>query len=78
MICADNSIVNDEDENDHPEVESQDEDDMGHGARPGGGFTSVVSTQHGSLSRTLTYIEDSLKGNHTAWPISTPEEAVGS
>jgi hypothetical protein len=47
MTYTNHSTVNDnEDEDDEPErpdVESQDEEDMGYGTRPGGGFTSVVS-----------------------------------
>ena len=43
-MCGDHDIVNaDKDESDDWNMESQDEGDMGHGARPGGGFTSVVS-----------------------------------
>lgn len=42
MICSDHSTA-DEDEIEDPDMESQDEGDMGYGARPGGGFTSVVS-----------------------------------
>jgi hypothetical protein len=44
MVCTDHSTAS-EDESDNPEVESQDEEDMGYGARAGGGFTSMVSIQ---------------------------------
>ena len=46
MICSDHSSVNsDSSESDTVDLESQDDGDMGHGARPGGGFTSVVRIQ---------------------------------
>ena len=44
MTCSDHSVVNaDEGESDDPDMESQDEADMGYDACPGGRFTSVVS-----------------------------------
>jgi hypothetical protein len=51
MACSDHSIVNadegnaEENERDDTDAESQDEGDMGYGARPGGGFTSAVSIE---------------------------------
>jgi hypothetical protein len=42
-VCTDRSTVHDDDENNDSAFESQDEDDMGHGVRVGGGFTSTVS-----------------------------------
>jgi hypothetical protein len=36
-----NGSASEDEEN--SELESQDENDLGHGARPGGGFTSAVS-----------------------------------
>ena len=52
MTLSDHSTV-DEDENLDLETESQDEEDMGHGARAGGGFTSAVSSLESSLKSTL-------------------------
>jgi hypothetical protein len=40
--CSDHSTGNAGEDNES-DVESQDEGDLGHGARPGGGFISVVS-----------------------------------
>jgi hypothetical protein len=57
-------------------MESQDEDDLGYGARPGGGFTSVVSIQSRDDIE-LNYIVDNFKGNCTAQPFSGSEEAFG-
>lgn len=42
MTLSDHGTVN-ADEDNNLGVESQDEVDLGYGARPGGGFTSVVS-----------------------------------
>jgi hypothetical protein len=50
-MCADhhtgtpsgNGHGSDLEDQDDPELESQDENDLGRGARPGGGFTSAVS-----------------------------------
>jgi hypothetical protein len=58
-------------------VESQDEGDLGYGARPGGGFTSVVSIQPHTDDE-LRYILDKLKGYRTAQPVGSPEETVSS
>ena len=50
MTCGDYSIQStvdsNEDDVDELEVESQDKEDIGYGSRPGGGFTSTVSTQN--------------------------------
>jgi len=50
MTCGDYSTLStvdsNEDDIDELEVESQDEEDIGYGSRPGGGFTSAVSTQN--------------------------------
>ena len=71
------SIVNaNEDENEDPDVESQDEGDMG-AVRPGGGFTSVVSIQP-RIDIVLKYAVDNLKGYCTTQPVGSPKEAVGS
>jgi hypothetical protein len=45
MTCGDHRTVNiNEDQGDAPaDPESQDEDDMGYGTHPGGGFTSIVT-----------------------------------
>jgi hypothetical protein len=49
MACSDHSTVKadernvDEDESDDADAKRQGEGDTGYGARPGGGFTSVVS-----------------------------------
>jgi len=48
---------------------------MGHGVRPGGGFTSVVSIKP-DLDNDLKYVVDHLKGYCTAQPVGSPEEAV--
>jgi hypothetical protein len=84
MACSDHSTVNadegnaNEDESDEANVESQDEGDMGYGARPGGGFTSVVSIQsHTDIELNLSTL-GYLKGYCIAQPVSSPEEAVGS
>jgi hypothetical protein len=58
------------------DVKSQDEGDMGFGARPGGGFTSMVSV-HPHADIELKYVVDNLKGYRTAQPVGSPEEAVG-
>lgn len=79
LTCSDYSTVAvdaNEDGSNNGDVESQDEGDLGHGSRPGGGFTSVVSTQsHGDIE--LNYSVDNLEGNCTAEPFSGSEEAVG-
>jgi hypothetical protein len=77
LTCSDSSTVDaDDNGSDSQDVESQDEGDLGYGARPGGGFTSVVSVQsQGDIK--LNYIVDNLKGNCTAQPFSGLEEAVG-
>jgi hypothetical protein len=65
----------DEDRNNDPE--SQDEEDMGLGARPGGGFTSMVSFQPLENATELQNVVDILKGYCTVRPISISEEEVG-
>jgi hypothetical protein len=72
------STVNaNEDESEDPDVESQDEGDMGCGVRPGGGFTSAVSIRpHADIE--LNYVVDNFKGYCTVQPVDSPEEAVGS
>jgi hypothetical protein len=77
LMYADHSIVNPEDNDDDSDVESQDEEDMGYGARLGGGFTSVVRVQF--LENTnIELCVDNLKGYCTSRPIGSPEEAVSS
>jgi hypothetical protein len=52
--CGDHTIVVvDEEDIDELDVESQDDEDVGYGARPGGGFTSVVSIQTRITALTL-------------------------
>jgi hypothetical protein len=76
ITCSDHSTVNaDEGESNDSDMESQDEGDLGYGARPGGGFTSVVSIQPHTDNK-LKYILDKLKGYCTAQPVSGPEETV--
>jgi len=65
-----------EDRNDEEDVESQDEEDMGYGSHPSGGFTSAVSI-HLHVNSELKYFVDNLKGYRTTQPASSPEEAVG-
>ena len=44
ISCIDHITVNaNEDESNDPDMESQDEEDLGYGAHAGGGFTSAVS-----------------------------------
>lgn len=79
MTCANHRTANgDEDQGDAPaDPESQDEDDMGYGTRPGGGFTSMVNVQpHSDIE--LKYVVDNIKGCCFAWPVNSPEEAVDS
>jgi hypothetical protein len=64
-----------EDENEDPDVESQDEGEMGYGC-PGGGFTPVVGV-HPHADIVLKYVVDNLKGHCTAQPVGSPD-AVGS
>lgn len=71
------TVYANEDENEDPDVESQDEGDMGYGVCLGGGFTSVVSV-HPHADIVLKYVVDNLKGYCTAQPVGSPEEAVGS
>jgi hypothetical protein len=73
--CFNQSTVN-EDESGDSDVESQDEDDIGFGARPGGGFTSVVRIQN-VADIALNPFLDNLKGFCTATPVGSPEEAAG-
>jgi hypothetical protein len=75
--CFNQSTVNiNEDESGDSDVESQDEDDIGFGARTGGGFTSVVRIQN-VADIALNPFLDNLKGFCTATPVGSPEEAVG-
>ncbi len=77
ISCIDHITANaNEDESDDPDMESQDEEDLGYGARTGGGFTSAVSVQPHTDIELKKYIADILKGYCTAQPAS-PEEAVG-
>jgi hypothetical protein len=84
MACGDHSIVNadegnaEENERDDTDAESQDEGDMGYGARPGGGFTSAVSIEcHANIDLNLSTL-GYLNGYCIAQPVGSPEEAVGS
>jgi hypothetical protein len=78
VTSSDHNTVNaDEDESDKSDVESQDEGDMGHGARPGGGFTSVVSI-YPHTDKKLKYTLDKLEGYCTAQPARSPKETVSS
>lgn len=64
VTCSDYRTGNaDEGGSENPDVESQDEGDLGYGARPGGGFTSAsaVSTYSNAESE-LNCILDKLKG----------------
>jgi hypothetical protein len=65
-----------EDKNEDPDVESQDEGEMGYRVCPGGGFTSVVGV-HPHADIVLKYVVDNLKGYCTAQPFGSPEEAGG-
>jgi hypothetical protein len=46
LTHTDHGTVEDHDKDDDSSTESQDEEDMGYGARLGGGFTSAVSVRH--------------------------------
>ena len=76
-MITDSTVNVNEDENEDPDVESQDEGDMGYGVCPGGGFTSVVSIQP-RIDIVLKYVVDNLKGYCAAQPVGNPKEAVGS
>ena len=54
-------------------MESQDEEDMGHGACSGGGFTSSVSI-HPHANNELMFIQDKLRGCGTTHPVGSLEE----
>ena len=54
-------------------MESQDEEDMGHGARSGGSFTSSVSI-HPHADNELMFIQDKLKGCGTTHRVGSSEE----
>lgn len=71
------TVNTNENEADNRDLESQDEDDMGHGARAGGGFTSAVSFQL-RVDIELKYVVDNFKGHCITWSISSSEEAVSS
>ena len=58
-------------------MKSQDEEDMGRGARSGGGFTSLVSI-HPHADNELMFIQDKLKGCGTTHPVSSLEENTRS
>ena len=58
-------------------MESQDEEDMRHGARSGGGFTSSVSI-HPHADNELMFIQDKLKGCGTTHCVGSPEENARS
>ena len=58
-------------------MESQDEEDMGHGACSGGGFTSSVSI-HPHADNELMFIQDKLKGCGTTHHVGSPEENAHS
>lgn len=78
MTCGDHETGNsNEDECADPDVESQEEDDLGYGARTGGGFTSVVSTwPHTDIE--LMCIVDNFNGHCTPQPVGSQEEATCS
>ena len=71
MTSSDHGTVN-ADENNNLGVESQDEVDLGHGARHGGGFTSAVSI-HTQPDNELIYNLDNIERFCTARPVGTPE-----
>jgi hypothetical protein len=58
-----NDSATEDDRNGRGDVESQDEEDMGFGTRPGGGFTSVVSIP--PLERTT--VEINVHCRSTRW-----------
>jgi hypothetical protein len=74
VTSSDHSTAHEEESDD---MESQDEGDIGHGGRAGGGFTSVVSIQS-HTGKELKNILDKLKRYCTAHPVSSPEETVSS
>src|SRR5258707_13604415 len=77
ISCIDHITANaNEDKSNDPDMESQDEEDLGYGAHAGGGFTSAVSVQPHTAIELKKYIADILKGHCTAQPAS-PEKAVG-
>jgi hypothetical protein len=53
-----------EDSSDEEDVKSQDEEDMGYGSHPGGGFTFAISI-HLHVNSGLKYFIDNLKGCRT-------------
>jgi hypothetical protein len=78
VTCCDHSTANaDADGSDDSDMESQDDEDLGHGARPGGGFTSAVSIQPYTDDE-LKYILDQLDGYRIAQPVGSPEETANS
>ena len=77
ISCIDHITANaNEDESDDPDMESQDKEDLGYGARASGGFTSAVSIQPHTTIELKKYITDIFKGYCTIQPAS-PEEVVG-
>lgn len=72
---GDHSTVN-KNKDDEEEIESQDENDMGHEAHVGGGFTSAVSL-HLQINIELKYGADNIKGHCTAWLLGTSKKAIG-
>jgi len=60
-VITHSTVIANEDECEDLDIESQDEEDMGCGVRPSGGFTSAVSIQpHADIE--LKYVIDNFKG----------------
>ena len=71
-MITDSTVNANEDENEGPDVESQDEGDIGYGVHPGCGFNSVVSIPS-RIVIVLKYVVDNLKGYCTAQPVGSRE-----